>query len=87
MAGWWIPWKMLEALRAIESREAMMMTNGKEYWWLSGGGCTPQAKGLIKRGLITRCTSYGAFDHMRITSTGLNTLRSHRGLTKKHYKL
>lgn len=85
MAGWWMPWRQLEALRRIDAGEAVL-TDGGRYWWLGGGGCTPQAKALLNRGLIARSCGYGPFDHMRITPTGRNELGYHSGLTEEHYK-
>lgn len=86
MASWWIPWRMLELLRAIhEGRQ--VMTDGKDYWVTDGGNCAPQAKGLLRRGLISEFSNWrGGNSTMRITPTGLNTLRSHSGLTKGHYE-
>lgn len=87
MASWWMPWKQLEVLRAINDGRAVM-TDGKVYWWLGGLVVTQQAKALVRRGLIAPGTHpRRIYDTMHVTGTGLNALRSHSGLTKKHYKL
>lgn len=83
MAGWWMPWRQLEALRRIEKGDCMLYSpgGGGIFWWLGGGGCTPQGRALYRKGLIVPESNMA-----RITPTGRNELQYHKALTKEHYE-
>ena len=90
MAGWWLPWRQLDVLRRIDAGEVVKCTgSASAFWWNEGGGCTPQGKALLRRGLVTMRSDFSGVKGIfivEVTPTGKNELGYHRNLTKDHYE-